>query len=167
MSRARAAPAPPGRTRSRPSVRPDVDQRAGGDHPAPAEPTHARHDDRLASLEPVATPPDEVDGLAQRARSLVGHGKPAVVEPERLGSAPEIGNPGPVELGIRGQAQQAIHALGAQSGKVRFEVAIAVPPPGTDRHPEAAGPDVRRFDPVDPQHQVGLDRGSDLIGERA
>ena len=76
----------------------DVDQRAGGDHSAPAEPTHAGQDDRLASLEPVATPPDEVDGLAQRARSLVGHGKPAVVQPERLGSAAEIGNPGSVEL---------------------------------------------------------------------
>src|SRR5262249_52920095 len=119
-----------------------VDQRAGGDHSAAAEPTHARHDDRLGSLEPCATPPHEADGLAQRARSLVGHGEPAVIEPERLGSAAEIGNPGPVELGISRQAQQPIDALIAQPGKVRFEVAIAVAPTGTDRHPEAAGPDV-------------------------
>src|SRR5215831_13404993 len=78
----------------------DVDERAGGDHPAPAEPTHACHDYRLASLEGVETPPDELDGLAHRARSLVGYGKPAVVEPEGLGPAAEIGNPGPVELGL-------------------------------------------------------------------
>src|SRR6187399_2887289 len=140
LERARPPRRPDGRDRGRRRGA-DVDQRAGGDHPAPAEPTHARQDDRLASLEPVATPPDEVDGLAQRARSLVGHGKPAVVEPERLGSAAEIGNPGPVELGLGGQAQQAIHAHLAQPGKVRFEVAITVPPPGTDRHPKAARPD--------------------------
>src|SRR5262249_24808889 len=166
LERARPPRRPDGRDRGRRRGA-DVDQYAGGDHPAPAEPTHACHDDRLASLEPVATPPDEVDGLAQRARSLVGYGKPAVVEPERLGSAAEIGNPGPVELGVGGKAQQAIYALGAQAGKGRFEVAIAVPPSGTDRHPEAAGPDIRRLDPVDPQRQVGLDSGSDLVGERA
>src|SRR5262245_15482091 len=144
-----------------------VYQRAGGDHPAPAEPTHACHDDRLASLDPVATPPDKVGGLAQRARSLIGYGKPAVVEPERLCSAAELGNSGPVELRFGGQAKQTIHALGLQLGKVRFEVAIAVASPGTDRHPEPAGPDVRGFDPVDAQHQVPLHRGSDLVGERA
>lgn len=60
-----------------------------------------------------------------------------------------------------------IHALGAQSCKIRFEVAIAVLPSGTDRHPEAARPEVRVFDPVDPQHQVGLHGGRDLVGERA
>ena len=69
-------------------------------------------------------------GCAQRVHRQLDHGKPAVVEPKRLGSAAEIGNPGPFELGLGGQAQQAMHALSAQSGKVRFEAAIAVPPCG-------------------------------------
>src|SRR5262245_759586 len=164
--------------RARPACRPDrrdrghwrdaeVDQRAGTDHPAPAEPAHTSHDDRLALRQPVATPPDEVGGLAQRARSLVGDRQPSVVESERLRSTAEVGDPGPVELRLGGQAQQAIHSLVAQSVKVSFEVAIAIPPPGTDRQPEAAGPEVRGLDPVDPQYEIVLNGGSDLVGERA
>src|SRR5262245_6388721 len=97
FERARTPRRPDGRDRGC-RRRAAVDQRAGGDHPAPAEPAHARHDDRLASPETVATPRGEVDGLAQRARPLVGYGKPPVVEPERLGSGAEIGNLGPVKL---------------------------------------------------------------------
>src|SRR5262245_17588512 len=57
LKRARPPRRPDGRDRGRRRGA-DVDQRAGADHSAPTEPTHASHDDRLASLEPVATPTD-------------------------------------------------------------------------------------------------------------